>query len=62
MSTPMKYWQIADLAIRNQDTRMAEGLCIRLNRAHNLNASGVREYLAAHGVDLDLWEELLSAV
>jgi hypothetical protein len=47
----MKYWQIAELAIRNQDTR-----------AHNLNAAGVREYLAAHGVDLDLWDELLSAV
>lgn len=58
----MKAYEVAQEAIRTQDKRKAEGLCLYLNRRHKLNMPGIHEYLAAHNVNVAEWEELLRGV
>jgi len=60
--TTRKMFEWANLAIENNDKRMAEGVCLRLNRKYGLNQPGINEYLAAHGVDMDRWEELVRSI
>jgi len=55
----MKLHEIADQAIRDNNYRLAMGLMKRLCVRHGLNYAGVREYLQAHGVNADLFFEIV---
>jgi hypothetical protein len=55
----MKAYEVAQEAVRTNDKRRAEWLCLYLERRHGLNISSIHAYLAAHDVDVAEWEELL---
>lgn len=58
MSDKRKLWEIADIAIRDDNSSMAKGLMQRLEN-RGLNYAGCREFLTEHGVDWNNFEDVL---
>ncbi len=56
----MKLYEIARQAIVEKNFTLAESLAKYLSVKHNLNHAGIREYLAAHEVDPNEFEELVN--